>query len=356
MTTIVFPTYYDCKAYDDDGNCQGVGTITISGTGDTLGTYFSAPVGTITLSGGDADYATSTVVSAPVGTITLSGSSSRGVVSVVGIGYVRWSKIRSLDFTVDKTNEAGRAPVPQGGLVYKVKRLGNKIIAYGASTVSELVSSEIFWGLRPHIHPVGIASKLSVAGNDQFHFFVDKNGNLFRLSEEGFQKYDFSEYLSTLTTPVLTWMSDHDLLNITNGTTGYIFSPNTNSLGGGYANLTGYGSRGGTSYAVAPTTIVSPVLSCVTDIWDFGTRKMKTVHTIEVSTNISASGILQVAVEYSRDIGGSFTSSSWVAVDDSGKAKIVCRGREFKFKFRIADTYEYVEIDNVTVNGVYHVH
>lgn len=283
--------------------------------------------------------------------------------SAVKENWIKWSNIGSLDFTVWKDNIAGERPLDWKGLIYSVKKLGNKVVAYGENGVSILIPAGNTYGLQT-VHRAGLKGKQSVAGDDSVQFFVDTAGQLFLLGEMAMKsslfeasmhpvKLDYSEYLSGMSDLVLSWDAENKLLYICDGTKGYVYSPEDGSLGSGPVNITGIASQGGTLYATAPADITIPVFEICTDIYDFGTNKYKTIHEIGFGTNVT--GTLQAAIDYRDDISADFLQTNWENVSSRGNAFITALGREFRFRAKIG-TYEYFELDYITTRGIVHDH
>lgn len=94
--------------------------------------------------------------------------------------YVAWSKIGLLDFTVDKTNEAGFHN-PDIGIVYSVLKFGKDFIALGASGVAHYSPAAQSFGYRK-LGNVGISGTLNAASNGQEVYYVDKLGDLIQIN------------------------------------------------------------------------------------------------------------------------------------------------------------------------------
>lgn len=265
-------------------------------------------------------------------------------------GWVAWSKIGSLDFTIDQTNVAGKRPMTWKGRVLDILKLGSSVVVYGEGGVSLMSPNDIRWGLQ-EVHPFGIVSKGAVAGNSTAHYFIDTRHKLMELSESGPKVLDYSEFLGVLTNPILRLDEDSGFLYICDGTYGFVYSTQSQSFGSGPANLTGIGSQSGTLYTVGDGDIEIPTLYICTDIYDLGNRKPKTINTVEIGTNLATA--LQVMVESRAHNNREFIKSKWALVNPSGIAYIPCYGIEFRFHLR-SYTYEYMEIDYLKVHGVIH--
>jgi len=264
--------------------------------------------------------------------------------------WVKWSKIGSLNFTIDESNIAGERPLDWKGCVYKLLKLDKAVIAYGSNGVTVLTPSGISYGMQT-IHRLGVVARTAIAGTDTEHYFIDTEDMLYKLSTEGLKKLDYSEYLTLMTNPVLSLDPETGLLYICDGEIGFVYSTKSDSFGSGPINVAGVGSQSGTLYLTAPDTIDIPKFDICTDIYDLGIRKPKTIHWIELGTDLTYK--LQVMVESRISNKGSFIQSNWALVNPSGIAYIPCYGVEFKFHVR-SYVYEYLELDYIKVTGSIH--
>ena len=277
------------------------------------------------------------------------------------MNWVKWSNIGNLDFTIWKDNIAGERPLDWAGWIYSIRKLGNKVIVYGAGGISMLAPSGNAFGLLP-IHKVGLKGKQAIAGDDKIQYFVDAIGKLQRLLEVPQksslfeqsivpEELDYSEYLSNMTNPILSWDALNKLLYICDGTSGYIYSQDSNSLGSGPANITGIGLRNNEAYIVSPSTIENPIFEICTDIYDMGSRKNKTITTIELGTDVI--GDLWVTLDYRKNKAEEFKTLTWHRVSPNGVTNIPCFGVEFRIRVK-RTTYAYFELDYIRVNGIVH--
>ncbi len=261
--------------------------------------------------------------------------------------WVSWSRIGSLDFDIERSNEAGTRPMMWTGAVHEIKMLNNLVVVYGENGVSEMAPRDVHWGLK-ELSGIGIAGKNAVAGTDKVHWFVDKLGQLWQYAD-ALMRLDYREYLSGLTNPVLSWDESERLLYICDGTDGYVYSPDSHSLGKGPENVTGIRYRDDTTYIVGPANIEIPLFSLTTDIFDLGSRKEKTIFNMEFGTDVDA--VLQAAVSYRVSHKDVFQQTPWVPVTQRGFAYVPCYGIEFKFHLR-ATSLKYLELDYMKINGV----
>ena len=343
-------TFY-CDYTDvHDNKDAGIGVITFSAHGTWLNVTVFADPGVITLTP-LGDYVEGVLVNADPGVITFTARSSDILTELYKTNWVQWSDIGSLDFTIWKDNIAGKRPLDWKGWIYNLKKLGNKIVAYGQNGVSFLIPSGNKYGLET-IYRIGIKGKNAIAGTDYTHWFIDSKGQLWSLGEQ-LKKLDYSEFLSDLDNPVLSWDEENSLLYICDDALGFIYSPLSESLGEGPINITGIGNQTGVQYVASPDTIYTPKFEICTDIYDFGTRKGKGIKSLELG--IDESKNLKASIDYRMDKESDFSQTSWYVVDGRGLAFIPCYGREFRFR-AASDVYTYFEVDYFTINGVVHDH
>jgi hypothetical protein len=270
--------------------------------------------------------------------------------SASGSNWVKWSDIGHLDFTIGKDNVAGERPMDWKGWVYGIKKLGSKVVVYGQNGVSFLLPSGVVFGLQT-IHRIGLKGKHAYCGTDFEHFFLDVEGRLYKVGE-GIELLNYSEYLDTLgTSVVMSYDEQNRLIYICDGLVGFIYSIADKSLGTGPINVTGLGSQSGTLTICASSTISTPVFSICTDIYDMGTRKNKTIHSIELGTDQTEE--LYATIDYRVKKEEAFSTIAWSRVNPNGIAVIPCFGVEFRFRVKLL-TYEYIELDYIKVNGVIH--
>lgn len=263
--------------------------------------------------------------------------------------WVKWSDIGNLDFTINRTNVAGERPLDWSGWVYALKKLGNKVIAYGQSGVSILKASERHYGLMTVLN-LGLHSSGAITGTDEVHYFIDSKGQMWML-QEGLKLLDYSEFFSSMGDLVMSYDVENRLIYICDGTHGYIYSVDNESLGAGPVDVTGVGIREGASYVTAATDVVIPPFEICTDVFDMGTRKFKTIRGIEVGVDLTET--MEASIDYRISKNAGFSSIGWHLVTPAGLATMYCYGLEFRFRLRVL-TYEYFELDYLKINGMIH--
>jgi hypothetical protein len=267
------------------------------------------------------------------------------------LNWVKWSNIGELNFDIGRDNVAGERPMDWRGWVYAIKKLNNRVVVYGANGITVMTPSGVHWGMNT-IYRIGLKNKEAITGNDQIHFFIDSKDQLFSLGES-LQKLDYSEYLSDMTNPVMSYDIESNLVYICDGTYGFVYSPEDKSFGSGPVNITGMGTLNGSLYVVSPATIITPKFNLCTDIYDLGTRKNKTIFELEFGVNMAVP--FKAAIDYRADFHGSFTTTQWHDVIENGSVFITAIGREFRFRAKSL-AWESFEISYINVNGIVHAH
>lgn len=342
----------DCAAVIDSTTYLGVGqaVIVFSAEGTLGGDYFTGTPATVTFSG-TGSWAVPFVVTSTTGNILFRGTGGLAIVPS-GKSFVKWSKIGKADFTIDESNEAGERPMDWNGSVWDVRKLGNKVVAYGENGVSLLIPNGVVIGLQT-IHRIGLKGKRAVAGTDSMHFFVDNLGQLWKLTD-GLKMLDYSEFLASTTTDLsLFYDKAGDILYLCDGVKGFIYCDGSESFGKGPINVSGIDSKSGSLYVTAPAAISTPVFEICTDIYDFGTRKGKSIVSIEFGTDVVTP--LKVSIDYRYDKAKAFNQTPWYTVDPRGIYYISIYGKEFRFRLK-TEVYEYFELDYINVNYRVHEH
>ena len=343
-------TFFDCEGYDIGGNARrGVGIATAIAYG-SLSWKYRVDATAVSIAYAYGGYIEGSVYDGIAD--VLAKAFGDLLLENIRRNWIKWSNIGSADFTIWKDNVAGERPLDWKGSVYAIKKLLNKMVVYGENGVSYFLPIEKYFDLLT-IYRLGLKGKSAVAGDEKTHYFVDTAGQLWILGET-LELLDYSEYLADLgSNTVLSWDVKNSLLYICDGTSGYVYSPRSSSLGKGPVSITGIGSQDGLMCVVAPATIVTPVFEICTDIYDMGTRKNKTIFEIEIGTNII--GTLQVSIDYRNDFRAAFSQTDWKDVSKRGNCFLTALGREFRIRAKI-ENYEYFEVDYIIAKGIVHAH
>ncbi|MBT9168629.1 MAG: hypothetical protein DDT19_01977 [Syntrophomonadaceae bacterium] len=352
---------FNCRALrtgEIDEVGQGVGVITLSGAGRRLEAFIPQSPGVIALSGRGILPAWILITSRP-GMITLSGGGETLNIPI-GDNWVWWSEIGDLvfldprasrqDMAVVRRNVAGHAPLEVSGWVYQVKKLGDKVVVYGRNGITLFTPAQTAWGKRT-LRRVGLRSKNALTGTEDIHYFIDSSGVFWSLTADlKLNELDYREYFASLAaTTVMSYDEEEDLIYICDGTLGFVFSP-ADGLGRGPANISGVGRLAGVLHLTAPSAVVTAPLHITTDIIDFGVRTEKFISSVEVGTDHAPGALLQVALDFRRDIISAWSNTGWVTTNAAGVAPFYVSGVEFRVHVRLS-AYRPIEIDYLTIRG-----
>ena len=258
--------------------------------------------------------------------------------------WVGWSKIGVASFVLDRTNDAGFRPMDWRGAVLALKQLQNDAIVYGTHGVTRMYPSGATFGFR-NILPIGIKSKNAVCGTTTIHYFIDRNNQLWSLTDQETTFLGFQEYLEILANPSLFYDEFLSRVVISDTRAGYIYT--ASGLGGGYGNLSSYCYLEGNLLTQSPSQILQVPLEFATDIIDLGRRGQKTLESVHVGTDTIER--LFLAYDYRFSKSSNFVSTPWVIVNPSGVGFLKCAGEEFRIKLRSYHLTEFA-VDYLNIN------
>jgi hypothetical protein len=269
--------------------------------------------------------------------------------SVPKYNWVTWSKIGSLDFQRDVTNVAGEAYIDWAGGVYEIKKLGSKAVVYGPNGITIMTPVDKAWGFKT-ISRIGVLCK--PVGTEDVHFFLDHASRLCRLTEEGIEILGYTEFLTALTNPRMIYSPIRGLVYLCDGVSGFVYNSKFPSFGKGPVSIADIGYQDGNLYVLSTELPIAEVpFYIITDVYDFNTRKFKTINTVEVGTDLQDT--LELKIETKDSYRDEYRSSKWVHVNPNGIAYCPCYGIDFKFHLR-STIYEQFKVDYFKVRGVVH--
>lgn len=380
---------FDCKAYNLAGGVeQGV----LSGVSGAEG---SIPFVTIT----DSLDSIGLLAGSFISITYIVASDLSGISKIEATDWVYpiiqeqiWiSKINTVDFTLDKTDEAVRLMIPHWqGIIHQTMKLENKVIVYGENGVASLNPFGLKWGVK-NIVSTGILGRNAVTGNEDIHYFIGKNRFFYKMTPSGIEFTDYSNQFASLnTTVVLNLDAKKNLVYISDGSIGFIYS--SSGLGKGIATITGLGiienylaqtesssirfitesgdalitedgkylveeSSGGSGantgsgvLMVAPSTVIYDPFEIWTDILDFSSRDDKTISNLHFGTDVTED--LYGAIAYRWNKAKSFFYTPWIKSDQWGIVPVMASGIEFKIGARVK-TYTPIKLDYINVQVKY---
>lgn len=267
---------------------------------------------------------------------------------------IAWSKIGELDFTIGEDNVAGNMPIDWKGYVYAIEQLGrsNNMYVYGANGITKITPHGLSYG-RKQIYSIGIKSKHAIVNTGVNHYFIDENGEMFKIAVDGdIKKLGYGEYLEQLDEVVMSFDKVNKFVYICDGVLGFVYSEDSDSLTSGPVNVTGVDYQDGVMYVAAPVNIAIPEFSLITDTYNMGTNKEKTIRKVKVVANDYTG--LQLAIDYRVHPGGDFTTTPYLNVSPDGIVSLPCYGREFRFRILGTNTASDFKIESITIDGQIH--
>lgn len=260
--------------------------------------------------------------------------------------WVKWSKVGEFDFTLDKSNMAGEMPMDWKGEILRIGQLGKNIIVYGTGGISSLIPADNVFGKRGLLRR-GIMSKGAVLITEAFHLFITHDGCLWKLDDK-LIKLGYEEYLSTMSSPVISYDEINDLAYICDGTLGFVFNCGEPSLGQGPVNVTGVGYHEGNSYFITSDTLETPGFEISFDTLDFLNRGFKTIR--EVQLGMDSTGTFQLGLSFKNGITPTYNGPVWFNVTPEGRVFPNCWGKDFKLHLK-SNNPGQIKLSYIKING-----
>jgi len=273
------------------------------------------------------------------------------IIEMAKTSWVKWSKIGYIDFDINESNSAGERPMEWVGSIYDILKHDDQIVIYGGNGISTMKPIGNNWKYKT-LSRIGTKGRNAQISNSSYstHWFIDANGHLYEFGDK-IIKFDYSEFLSKMTGPVMSLDETNELLYICDGTYGYVYSYTDKSFGQCSPYITGYGFKDGSAIVTGSDIIVTPDIGFTTDIYDCGTRKEKTIFNIEINTEVTEE--MEACIYYRNNHKDSFTQTPWSKFTHRGICYLPCYGIEFMFGFRMI-TSASIHIDQFKINGVIH--
>ena len=253
-------------------------------------------------------------------------------------GYIGWSNIGEVDFTIDRRGTAGYQHLGFAGEVYEVKPLGDGVMVYGSEGLGYLkaINSPMTTFGYARLARFGLANKGAVNGDEHSHCFVTNEGVVYKVNaEQGFPKlqvlgyehlWDVERVIVVSFLPGSRSEGDGEYY-ISDGVNCYLLTPYGLSQ---TSQLITSAMRVGNTATGFFTQLAGAGFECVTSILDFNFRARKTISTIQVGC--SGTGIYEVAVDYRFAPGEAFETTQYVVLNNQGIATLVCGGTEFRLR------------------------
>ena len=252
-----------------------------------------------------------------------------------------WSKIGSMDFTPDMTNESGYRRCPYGGEVYHVRRLDDNVIGYSSKGITMLVpvgNPAATFGFK-ELCDVGVVNKGAMNGNLKRHIFVGEDYSIREVTSEGVKELGYKYYMKQLNSEdiIVTYDKSKGDFYIGNSTKTFLLSPN------GLTEINQHPSAVWRAYAdsenlgMVPDTVdsIQPVIT--TEAFDMGYKGQKTTATVETDAMICEGA--EATIDWANDLT-SWGSGQFTPINDMGIATKAAAGNAFRFRLRFSKVYE----------------
>jgi hypothetical protein len=232
------------------------------------------------------------------------GDGKENLVAWSNIGKIYIDKLLSNE---DISNTSGYMPMHFSGSVYRVMKLGKKVMVYGSNGIGALLPDAKPYKTttaigREDIFNFGIAGKGCVAGNDKMHMFIDNYGYVHLIDKDlKHNVLGYAPYIANFTDEiVITFDELKNEFYISDGVICYMFSAGMSQV---FQCPSGLIRQGSVLYGVTyDSSDVSAYIT--TNCFDMNTRSIKTIQTVEASiTGTTPQG----AIDYRYKHGEDFT-------------------------------------------------
>jgi hypothetical protein len=306
---------------------------------------------------------------------------------------VRWSQIGSAKWlTVPTTHDELQDAVKNTagfmfessndyGQIQRVLPLAKGVIVYGSESVFALtpVSEPVpAFSITP-LHERGIRNPLAAAGSREQNLFIDTDGKLFAITNEGSQTLmvreltpkalGYEEFLDPLQDGlsistgagivVIVYNPIKNEWVISNGFYGYLYNgvgltqidqswtSLVNYKNTPYATGFGYGALSSGLYGFRKRR--SSGFSMQTDALDMSIGGIKTIESIYLGMDAPAFSELEVMIEWRNNKGLSFRPTSWKRFSPEGFAFPQVSGVDFRLNIK-CNKWEGLSLNEVTIN------
>jgi len=263
-----------------------------------------------------------------------------------GIGKVELDTLLSKE---DRSNTTGFMPMNFSGEIYRVKKLGDKIMVYGAQGISAIKPGSV----RPYetmaqfgredIFNFGIAGKGCVAGDDKLHVFIDNQGYVHAMDATGkHSKLGYKNFISNLENEIVITMDElKGEYYISDGERCYLFSSGLSEV---YQSPSGLVRQGSALYGVTYDSSDESAY-ITTNSFNNMTDSIKTVQTVEAMMSGTS---LQGAIDYRFKPSEDFTRGMVKNLSRHGTFVPMISGVDLRLHLK-ASTYVDFSVDNAVI-------
>lgn len=249
----------------------------------------------------------------------------------------------------DRSNTSGMMPMGFHGEILTAKKLGDKIMLYGAEGISAIKSGSV----RPYktmsefgredLFPFGIAGKGCVAGDDDLHVFIDNFGYFNAIDKTGkHNRLGYSNYIANLTNEiVINFDKLKEEYYISDGSRCYMFSSGMSEI---FQSPSGIVRQGSVLYGVTYDD-ADETAYITTNTFNMFTDSIKTAQTVELM--LTGTGV-QGAVDYKFQPNDSFTRGMMKNISRHGTFVPMISGVDLRLHVS-AGTYVGFSLDSAVI-------
>lgn len=260
----------------------------------------------------------------------------------VDMTSVLWSKVGSFEFNPEGRSTDGYTRLlwthkDDQSRIYRIKKLGNFVIAYGNTGMTALIPASkptSTYGQKEIMWPVPIGPN-AIAGDETIHGYVDRNCEFRTISADlKITNHGYKEFLELLTAePInVSYVPSIETFYISDGATGYAL--NKYGMYSTYQLLTSAGDFRDSMFGFYLDS-ADPVPKLTTERQDFGIRGLKTIGAMEIGIDSSTAFYGAVDFNYNYNAArGTFDTSDWIEVNKEGIFTPGVTAREFRIKLR----------------------
>ena len=230
---------------------------------------------------------------------------------------------------------------------YRIESSGNNLVIYTPSRIDLIgLSSSGIYTKTPILN-LGLKSKGSFCKINNNHYFITTDGKLWVMSSESLKCLDYSEFLTSLTNPVMSYDPTYNNMYICSASTGYVYNVMSESLGKGPSKITGIDLQSPVTLLASAAIVAVPNYLTLNAI-DFNNRNFKSISEIEVGGEFGND--LTLGISYRNDTTGDFEDPVWFSVTMEGRTFPNFFAKEFQFHL---STAENIRLDYLKVKGMF---
>jgi hypothetical protein len=275
---------------------------------------------------------------------------------------ILWTAIGNYEFNPDVDRTAGFRQLffPDAGRknakVLRILQLGKSIVVYannGRIVMEPSTVNHTFAYGMEQMYGLGIASGNHVAGDDRVHGYIDLRNDFWTIDTAGdFTKLGYREFIGRMDNDniVVSYYPVDRRFYICDGHECLII----NSHGAYHTNqLVSSVMQKFDGLLVGTIFGKSDREARLTTEWlDFGSRGIKSVESLLISTNNAPGVSCELTVDYRMQRNEAFKRFNWITSGPTGEAGIHVAALDFRLAVKISD-FRNIEIDSLMANVKY---